>query len=172
MKALGVLLAMAVALTLQSTLAGMSVGAGASVNLVLVAVVYVALAFGPVVGLSAGAIGGLAQDALSGGIIGIGGFAKTLIGFMVGVLGAQFIVSQPLPRFIMFVAATIVHDLCFQALGALVASRPLRFQLTALVAQAALNGVIGIIAFQLIEAGPGLLQRRRMRGESLSRRRF
>jgi rod shape-determining protein MreD len=117
-KALGVLLAMAVALTLQSTLAGMSVGAGASVNLVLVAVVYVALAFGPVVGLSAGAIGGLAQDALSGGIVGIGGFAKTLIGFMVGVLGAQFIVSQPLSRFIMFVAATIVHDLCFQAAAA------------------------------------------------------
>ena len=172
MKALGVLLAMAVALTLQSTLAGMSVGAGASVNLVLVAVVYVALAFGPVVGLSAGAIGGLTQDALSGGIIGIGGFAKTLIGFMVGVLGAQFIVSQPLPRFIMFVAATIVHDLVFQALASLVASRPLRFQFTALLAQAALNAVIGIVAFQLIEAGPGLLQRRRMRGESLSRRRF
>ena len=99
MRVLGVLLAMALALTLQSTLAGMSVGAGASVNLVLVAVVYVALAFGPVIGLTAGAIGGLTQDALSGGIIGIGGFSKTLVGFMVGVLGAQFIVSQPLPRF-------------------------------------------------------------------------
>ena len=115
-RALGVLLAMAVALTLQTTLAGMSVGAGASVNLVLVAVVYVALAFGPVIGLLAGAIGGLAQDALAGGIIGIGGFSKTLVGFMVGVLGAQFIVSQPLSRFIMFVAATFVHELCFQAL--------------------------------------------------------
>lgn len=166
------LAAMAVALTLQSTLAGVSLGGGASVNLVLVAVVYVALAFGAGVGLAAGAIGGLAQDALSGGIIGIGGFAKTLIGFMVGVLGAHFIVSQPLPRFIMFVGATIVHDLCFQALAALVASRPLRYQFTALFAQAALNAVIGIIAFQVIEAGPGLLQRRRMRGESLSRRRF
>ena len=42
----------------------------------------------------------------------------------------------------------------------------------ALITQAALNGAIGIIAFQVIESGPGLLQRRRMRGESLSRRRF
>jgi rod shape-determining protein MreD len=163
---------MAGALTLQSTLAGMSIGGGAVINLVLVAVVYVALAFGPVMGLTTGAIGGLVQDALSGGIIGIGGFAKTLIGFLVGVLGAQFIVSQPLPRFIMFVAATIVHDLCFQALAALVETRSLRVQFTALLAQAALNGLIGIIAFQLVEAGPGLMQRRRMRGESLSRRRF
>jgi rod shape-determining protein MreD len=163
---------MAAALTLQSTLAGMSTGGGAAVNLVLVVVVYVALAFGPVMGLATGAIGGLVQDALSGGIIGIGGFSKTLIGFMVGVLGAQFIVSQPLPRLIMFVAATLVHDLCFQALAALVESRPLRLPLTTLLAQAALNGVIGIIAFQLVEAGPGLMQRRRMRGESLSRRRF
>jgi hypothetical protein len=72
----------------------------------------------------------------------------------------------------MFVAATIVHDLCFQALAALAASRPLRVQVTALLMQAALNGAIGIIAFQVVESGPGLLQRRRMRSESLSRRRF
>ena len=163
---------MAAALTLQSTLAAMTVGGGVGVNLVLVTVVYVGLAFGPAMGLATGAIGGLVQDALSGGIIGVGGFAKTLIGFLVGVLGAQFIVSQPMPRFIMFVGATVVHDLCFQALAALVESHSMRVQMTPLLAQAALNGLIGIIAFQLVEAGPGLMQRRRMRGESLSRRRF
>ena len=46
------------------------------VNLVLVAVVYVALAFGPVTGLLAGTAGGLVQDALAGGIVGIGGFVE------------------------------------------------------------------------------------------------
>ena len=39
------------------------------------------------------------------------------------MLGAQFIVSQPLPRFVMFVGATFAHELCFQALHALVESR-------------------------------------------------
>ena len=72
----------------------------------LVAVIYVALAFGPVAGLMAGTAGGLVQDALAGGIVGVGGFSKTLVGFLVGLLGAQFIVAQSLPRFVMFVAGT------------------------------------------------------------------
>ena len=33
--------------------------------------------------------------------------SKTLVGFVVGVLGAQFIVSQTLPRFVMFVARDV-----------------------------------------------------------------
>ncbi|HSC28422.1 MAG TPA: hypothetical protein VLD67_14180, partial [Vicinamibacterales bacterium] len=57
---------------------GWQAGGALAVNLVLVAVVYAALAYGPVVGLMAGSLGGLAQDALAGGIVGIGGFSKTL----------------------------------------------------------------------------------------------
>jgi rod shape-determining protein MreD len=167
-----VLLALTGALALQSTLAGLSIGGGLAVNLVLVAVVYVALAYGPVTGLLAGSAGGLVQDALAGGVVGIGGFSKTLVGFMVGVLGAQFIVSQPLPRLVMFVAATVVHELVFQALYALAEVRAFRFDYTSVLTQAALNGIIGILAFQVVESGPGLLQRRRARGASLSRRRF
>lgn len=165
------LLVLTGALALQTTLAGLSIG-GVAVNLVLVAVVYAALAFGPVMGLLAGSAGGLAQDALAGGVLGIGGFSMTLVGFMVGVLGAQFIVSQPLPRLVMFVGATAVHELCFQALYALAEVRAFRFDYAAVLTQAVLNGLIGIIAFQIAEAGPGLLARRRERGASLSRRRF
>ena len=107
----------------------------------LVAVVYVALAFGPVTGLLAGVVGGLTQDALAGGIVGIGGLAKTLIGFAVGVLGAQFIVSQTLPRFVMFVAATFLHEVMFQGLHALIESRPLALHYSAVLVQAVVNGV-------------------------------
>ena len=163
---------MAAALTIQTTLAGLSHGGDTLVTLVRVAGDYVGLAFGPVMGLVAGSVGGLVQDALAGGIIGIGGFSKTLVGFLVGVLGAQFIVAQPLPRFVMFVGATIVHELCFQALLAMAETRGIRLQYSALFTQALINGIIGIVAFQIVEAGPGLLQRRRARGASLSRRRF
>ncbi len=172
MKTAGVLVALAAALALQTTLAGLTIRGAGSVNLVLVAVVYVALAYGPVTGLLAGTAGGLAQDALAGAIVGIGGLSKTLIGFVVGVLSAQFIVSQPLPRFVMFVGATFVHELCFQALYALVESRGVSMQYSAVFTQAIVNGVIGIVAFQVVEVGPGLLQGRRARRSSLSRRQY
>ena len=172
MRAAGVFLALVAALALQTTLAGLSIGGAVAVNLVLVVVVYVALAFGPVTGLLAGTAGGLAQDALANGVIGIGGFSKTLVGFLVGVLGAQFFVSQPLPRLVMFVGATVLHELCFQALYSLAEVRAFHFAYTSVLTQAFINGLVGIIAFQLVEAGPGLLQRRRSRGATLNPRRF
>ena len=120
MKVAAVIVALLVALALQSTLAGLRIGGTTAVNLVLVVVVYGALSFGATGGLVIGTMGGLIQDALAGGLIGIGGFAKTVVGFLVGWLGAQFIVTQPLPRFVMFVGATMVHEACTQLLYAVV----------------------------------------------------
>jgi rod shape-determining protein MreD len=172
MKIAGVLLALAVALALQTTLAGLTVGGVRVVDLVLVVVVFAGLAYGPVTGLLAGSIGGLVQDTLAGGIVGIGGLSKTIAGFAVGVLGAQFIVSQPLPRFVMFVGATVVHELCFQALYAVVEARGVRVQYSALLTQAVVNALVGIVAFAVVERGPGLMQRRSARRSTLSSRRY
>jgi rod shape-determining protein MreD len=170
MRAAGVLAGLVLALLLQTTIAGMTIQGATYVNLVLVAVVFVALAYGAVTGLMAGVAGGLVQDALAGGIVGIGSLSKSVTGFAVGVLGAQFIVSQPLPRFVMFVGATVVHELCYQGLFALVEFRPFALPLATLAAQAFINGVVGIVAFQVVEGTPGLVQRRRMRRASIRRR--
>lgn len=171
MRTAAVLVALALALVLQATLAGMSMAAGTRVNLVLVAVVYAALVHGPVTGMLAGTAGGLAQDAIAGGIVGIGGLSKTIVGFLVGVLGAQFIVSTPVPRFVMFVGASLVHEVCFQALYALVESRGFRMQYSAAFIQALVNGAVGILVFLLVEQGPGMVQGRSWRAAS-SRRRY
>jgi rod shape-determining protein MreD len=168
----GVLAAVAVAIVLQATLSGMSMAGGTRVNLVLVAVIYVALAFGAVTGLLAGTAGGIAQDALAGSIVGVGGLSKTVVGFLVGVLGAQFIVSQPIPRFVMFVGATFVHELCFQGLSALIESRAFHMQYSAVLLQAVVNAAVGVLAFQVVEGAPGLLQRRHSRGPVFGRRRY
>ena len=123
-------------------------------------------------GLLAGTAGGLAQDALAGGIVGIGGLSKTLVGFLVGVLGAQFIVSQPLPRFVMFVGATFVHELLLP--GAVCARRVagVPVQYSAVLIQALVNAAVGVLAFQVVERAPGLLQRRRSQGTVFGRRRY
>jgi rod shape-determining protein MreD len=163
MKAAGVLLALIGALALQTTISGLTFGGARMVNLVVVAVVYLALTFGPVTGLMAGTLGGLAQDALGGGVVGIGGLSKSIAGFLAGLLGAHFIVSQPFPRFVMFVGATVVHELCFHGLYALLEARRFSLDQSGLLVQAAINATVGLLAFFVVERGPGLLQRRRAR---------
>jgi rod shape-determining protein MreD len=163
MKTLLVLLALIVGLALQTSLSGLTMSGARTVNLVVVAVVYVALVFGPVTGMMAGTAGGLAQDALAGGIVGVGSLSKTIVGFLAGLLGAQFIVAQPLPRFVMFVSASVLHEVCYQALSAVVEVRPFRLAFAPVLSQAALNGIVGLAAFFLVERMPGMLQRRRAR---------
>jgi len=171
-KIAAVLIGLCGALALQTAISGLLAGGAIGVNLVLVAVVYLALAYGAVTGVLAGTIGGLAQDALAGGIVGIGGLSKTLVGFAVGVLGSQFNLSTTLPRMVMFVAATFVHELVFEGLHAMIGGRHFVLHYSATLVQALANGLIGVLAFLVVENGPGALQRRRTSRSSLSRRRF
>jgi rod shape-determining protein MreD len=161
-KVAGVILAIAVALALQTTLARFVIRGTVAVDLVFVLVVYVALSSGPVTGLLTGALAGLAQDALSSGVIGIGGLAKTVVGFLAGIIGTQFIVSQPLSRLVVFFAATLLHAAIFIGLYVLLDLRHFGTPAAAVLGQAAGNAVVGVIAFQLTEFVPGAMERRRM----------
>jgi len=160
-KTAGVIVAIAAALVLQTTLARFVIHGTVAVDLVLVVVVYVALTSGPVTGLLAGTLGGLMQDALSSGVIGIGGLAKTVVGFLAGVIGTQFIVAQSLPRFVVFVAATIVHALIVIGLYGLLDLRQFGTPYAAVFGQSIGNAVVGVVAFQLVELLPGAVERRR-----------
>jgi rod shape-determining protein MreD len=151
------------ALALQTTLTRFLVGGTAAIDLVLVVLVYVALTSGPVTGMFAGSLAGLIQDALSSGIIGIGGLAKSVVGFLAGAIGQQFIVTAALPRLVMFVAATVVHAAVFMGLYALLGLRSFPSPWAAVASQAAGNAAIGMIGFTLVESLPGVLERRRMK---------
>jgi rod shape-determining protein MreD len=161
-KAAAVLVGIALALALQTTVARFVVGGTAAVDLVLVAVVYVALTTGPVSGMLSGSAAGLIQDALSsGGVIGIGGLAKATIGFLVGVIGQQFIVTAALPRLVMLVAATAVHGAIFMGLYVALGLRTFPSPWRSMVGQVLGNALVGMIAFALIEGMPGVIERRR-----------
>ena len=116
------LVAIAAALVLQTTLTSF-VPQTAAIDLVLIVVVYVSLSFGPTTGIVAGTVAGLIQDSLSSGIMGIGALAKTLVGFAAGRIGTQFIVTAPLPRFVVFIGATLLHALVFMGLYVLLGLR-------------------------------------------------
>ena len=164
MRAAWVIFAIALALVLQTqtTLGRFMVRGAIAVDLVLVVVIYVALTSGPVTGLLSGTVAGLVQDALSSGVVGIGGLAKTIVGFLAGLVGSQFIVTQPLPRFVVFFTATLLDRLVFIGLYVILDLRPFGTSYTAVAGQAVGNAVVGIVAFQLVELLPGAMERRRM----------
>jgi rod shape-determining protein MreD len=160
-RAAGVILAVIAALALQTTLARFVIRGTVAVDLVLVVVVYVALTSGPVTGLLSGTVAGLVQDALSSGVIGIGGLAKTIVGFLAGIIGTQFIVTQSLPRFVVFFGATVLHAVVFIGLYVLLDLRHFGTPYAAVAGQAAGNAIVGVVAFQLVELLPGAVERRR-----------
>jgi rod shape-determining protein MreD len=164
-----VVLATAIAIALQTTLARFVIRGTVAVDLVLVVVVYVALTSGPVTGMLAGTFAGLVQDTLSSGVIGIGGLAKTLVGFLAGVIGTQFIVAQPLPRFVVFFAATVLHATVFIGLYEVLGLRDFGMPVAAVTTQGLGNAVLGVVVFQLVEFLPGAVERRRVERGRLRR---
>lgn len=159
MKVAGLVLATALALAVQTSI-GRYVGAAAGVDLVLIVVVYAALAFGPVTGLLSGTIAGLVQDAMSTGIVGVGGLAKTVVGFLVGIIGSQFIVAHPLPRFVVFFGASLSHAALFIGVYAVLGVRDFGDPYWRIGLPALVNAMVGLLVFKAIDSLPGAEERR------------
>jgi rod shape-determining protein MreD len=169
----GVLLTVLVAVMLQVTLARFTVGGRWTFDLVLVGVVYAALNWGPVAGIVAGTVGGLLQDALSSGVVGVGGLAKTLVGFAAGEIGGQFVLVRPQGRMLVVALASIVHRGLVLLLYALIDQHWPGVQWTAILGETVINAGCGLLAFQAAQVLPGLAARGRAgRRSTLSRRRW
>jgi rod shape-determining protein MreD len=168
-KLLRVLGTIGLALALQTTLARFLVHGSIGVDLVLIAVVYLGLSTGPVVGMISGSVAGLAQDALASGVVGIGGLAKTVVGYLTGLIGTTFIMTQTVPRFLTFFAATVVQAAVTLGLNFLLERGVWDIPYAAVIAQAIGNALLGVVLFQLTEALPVVLERRRAMGRGRRR---
>jgi len=89
---------------------------GVTPDLPLIMVSLLALRRGSEFGCLAGFVTGLLQDAAGGGLIGVQGLTKALIGFGVGVAGSRLRVSQPLVQVPGLVVLTIAEGLARFAL--------------------------------------------------------
>ncbi|HLG14984.1 MAG TPA: rod shape-determining protein MreD [Blastocatellia bacterium] len=96
------------------------------VDLQLVVTVYVALQRALLPGLVTGFASGLCGDAISGGILGIGGFSKTLIGYLVAMISIKFSFDNPLARLGVVAVASAVNTAIYVSLT-LVLEQPLPF---------------------------------------------
>lgn len=162
MRALRIVLALSVALALQTLLAH-AMANRSVIDLVTVTVIYFALGAGPGAGIAIGSFAGLAQDVLSGGVVGVSGFASCLVAFAAGAVGSQFIVGGALPRFVVFAAGSAAQAGLVVGLYALITPQGFGVDPATLVAQALINGVAGVLAFQVVERTPQVMERRRLR---------
>ncbi len=97
-------------------------------------------------------------------IIGIGGLAKTVVGFFAGIIGSQFIVARPLPRALVFFTATVAHAIIFVGLYRVIDRG---YELTtygAIFRQAGANALVGVLVFQIADFLPSFVDRRRPMG--------
>lgn len=134
---------------------------GGVVDLVLVVVVFSALTSGRVTGMWTGTLAGLMQDAMSGGVIGMAGLAKTVVGFLAGVISTQFIVTQTFARFVVFILSTVVDAVLFMGLYELLGLRQFNSPVTTIVGRSVANALLGVLAFKLVESFPSALERYR-----------
>jgi len=172
MTALRVALAAVLALVAQGLITRLLGSPSMRIDLGLVAVVWIALRFGRVSGLVGGTIIGLGQDALAGGILGLAGLSKTVAGFFTGVASTQFIVTQTVPRFMVFLGATVLNALVFLGLSLLLRLRVGDQVFVDVALQALANACVGVLVFKLFEVSPAAKARWRARRERRQKRRF
>lgn len=164
MRVLRLILATGLAIAVQTTVDRWFAGGRLAVDLVLVMTVYTALSSGPVAGIVTGSFAGLVQDALSGGVLGMAGLSKTVVGYLAGVVGAQFILVQMPARFVVFFVSTLLNAALFvggyEALGLRHFATPWAL----VVGQALGNAVVGVLLFELAGFWPRYVARRQARG--------
>ena len=172
MRLTGVIISVTVSVLAQVLLSRYTAGERWIPDLVLVGVLFSGLRWGPVAGMLAGTVGGLIQDLISGETVGVGGLTKTLIGFAVGAIGAQFVLVRAQARMIITAVATVLHRLMILGLSSLLEG-PSGVPWSDILIQTALTVVCALLAFQLTEAVPGAIERNRAsRRATLSRRKW
>ena len=173
MKLMWVIATMIVAVALQMTLARYTVGGRWAFDLVLVGVLFAALQWGPIAGMIAGTLGGLTQDVLDNGIVGVGGLVKTVVGFAAGAVGAQFVLARPSARMMIVAIATMLHRMLLYGILAMIKQQWAALPWAAMLWETGINTLCSMVAFYAAEALPGAMARgRASRRSSLSRRQW
>jgi rod shape-determining protein MreD len=164
MRVAWIAFALAAALAVQTTLVEIVAGTGAPLDLVLMVVMVVAIVNGPRAGLWTGTFGGLLQDALSGGVIGVGGLAKTVVGYLGGQVAAQFMVTRLWHKAMVFVGGSLLHAALFVGGYRLLFEDRVVVTQRDLLMQAAANTVVGLVVAVGLQTIPDEAERQRLRG--------
>jgi rod shape-determining protein MreD len=114
-QSLKIALTIAVALLLQMILPK-HLGFVQYIDLPLLITVYFGLQRAPMLGMAVGVLSGLGGDAIAGGILGVRGFTKTLLGYLVAMVGIRFSLENPLARLGVVAVASAANTVIFAGL--------------------------------------------------------
>jgi rod shape-determining protein MreD len=151
-KALGVGLALVSALLLQSVLTRVLPAHARVFDPFLLVMVYYGLSGGETEGMVIGAIGGWIQDIqFGGGVLGLSGLCRVLLGFGVGMAGTRFHLTEPAPRALVLFLAAVADALVFTALAGAFDVAITHLSPLLLLTRAAVNAGVGVVAFELVD---------------------
>lgn len=152
MKVFWTAVALLVAFLLQSALTHIVPRQARMVDLFVLVLVYCGLVGGETHAMLAGAAGGWVQDVqFGGGVVGLSGLTKVLVGFGVGLSGTRFHLTEPGARVLVLFAATLVDALVFERLASAFDVRIEMLSLGGLLTRAALNAALGGVIFFYVD---------------------
>lgn len=93
-------------------------------DLPLILAVYFGLQRAPLLGMLVGLLAGLGGDIISGGILGIGGFSKTLLGYLVAIGSIKFSLENKFIRLFVVTTASAINTLLFIGLNLMLGQSP------------------------------------------------
>jgi rod shape-determining protein MreD len=152
MKVAWTALAILVALLVQSALSQILPSHARTFDPFLLVLVYCGLTGGETHGMLAGAAAGWVQDVHFGGpVVGLSGLTKVIVGFGVGVAGARFLLSGPLPRMLVLFVATLVDTVIFERLAAAFDIPAQSLSLVGLLSRGAVNALVGVLLYGVLD---------------------
>jgi rod shape-determining protein MreD len=120
-------------------------------DLFLLMNIYFALNFNQMVSMGISIPSGLIQDAFLKGVIGINAFSKTIIVFFISSLSSRVMLKHPIAIMFLISISTVVDYYIILGLHVLFRLNPFRLTWQMLLIAAILNGVVGAIAYQMVD---------------------
>lgn len=87
------------------------------IDLPLLVTVYFALQRSPIMGMLVGTVSGIGFDIIGAGILGVRGFSKTLIGYLVAITSIKFSLENPFARLAVVAVASAADTVIFIGLN-------------------------------------------------------
>jgi rod shape-determining protein MreD len=103
----------ALCFVLQSTLVQAMKIVSVGPDLLMLALFFLGIAYGPLAGLYVGFFLGLSQDLYSPSILGLNALSNTVTGFFIGLFNERMMRTDPLLKAIILMMAFILHDSIF-----------------------------------------------------------